>query len=286
MNNAHTHKPKSSFVSAVLAVLILSACSGAKFERSTGDDGTGAGGTPGTPPGPVCGPFGGGGGSGKSGLMGSIHYLKDNQPRYNNLYDIVRNGNLITTELFLGSLYVPTRAWESGFKTQDGTLLRKENGEVLVEYFALQLTSLLKLKTGDAEGKYQFAILADDGAVMRINTGGGDTRIIGHEGYTETRLMCANQAVNFTTASKHPVKIDYFQGPRRHIALTLLWRRWPSDNNWQDPLCNQSGNDLFFDSSVDPSRPQQAWNDLMARGWRVVAPANFELPNNITNPCP
>jgi hypothetical protein len=47
-----------------------------------------------------------------------------------------------------------------------------------------------------------------------------------------------------------------------------------------------SGNDLFWNSATLPSTPTQKYNDLVARGWKIPAAANFLLPPDVaSNPC-
>src|SRR5690606_18921964 len=79
-----------------------------------------------------------------------------------------------------------------------------------------------------------------------------------------------------------PLKLRYFQGPRHHIALQLLWRPvgGPVETH-----CGRQGNYLFFNPD-DDSAPTSTYQQLLARGWQVVPPEAFRIPDDeVTNPC-
>jgi hypothetical protein len=106
--------------------------------------------------------------------------------------------------------------------------------------------------------------------------------------YNSSRLACAVQSITFNRDSKIPLRLDYFQGPRTHIALVLLWRPVASDDpdQFTDPACGLYGNNYFFDSTQVPSVPQDPWIELLSRGWKVLGPANYLLPEQFaSNPC-
>ena len=48
-----------------------------------------------------------------------------------------------------------------------------------------------------------------------------------------------------------------------------------------------SGNSTFFDSTQTPSAPMPTYNAMLSRGWKVIAPANYLLPQATggVNPC-
>src|SRR6185437_11769064 len=107
---------------------------------------------------------------------------------------------------------------------------------------------------GDQSGRYQFAVLSDDGSIMSINEGNGFEELIDNNGDTESRLRCADRGINFDASTSLPIKLDYFQGHRYNIALMLLWREVPETScvsdrygdqddyhDLADVACNQSG---------------------------------------------
>lgn len=236
---------------------------------------------------PICDPFSGNGPiSAENGLKGSIHFLDSSQPRYESTSQIIELGNLAPNPLYLNELNVPTRAWDSGFVSNRGDEVRAGEN-LLIEWFGIRLRSNIKLKPNEIPGLYQFALLSDDGAVLKQrNADGSTTEIINNDGNHPTRLGCSNIPVDFTASSRLPIEVDYYQGPRYHISLILLWRPYPNDaTQIEDPLCGQLGNNLYFDSNVTPSRPMPAYQALLDRGWRPVAPENFYLDFTDTNQC-
>jgi hypothetical protein len=196
----------------------------------------------------------------------------------------------LPNKIFLTKLDVPTRNFNLGFPKLDGTMIKTQDNADLVEYFSLKFRTELKLGPDDEEGDYEFAFLSDDGIRMEVGEGASATTYIDSSGLQSTKMSCATGVVNLRSGSLSlnrttslPITIKYFQGPRTEIALTMLWRKAGSS---RDPLCGAMGQDKFFDYRNNPSTPQKAYNDLLARGWKVV-PANvFRLPRDeYMNPC-
>lgn len=228
------------------------------------------------------------------GLKGSLYYRPDpnlTNTSFNYIRDYLELGTKSSQELYLSQLNVPTRRFTEGFSQRDGTLIKKDNGEVLIEYFALHLESVLKLQAKDAAGKYQLALLSDDGSILKINTVAGASQItlINNDNAHSAKLGCANNLISMDEKTRLSISIDYFQGPREHIALMALWRPLPADtvDAPAESLCGRGGTSpgLFFDSNTIPSTPQQAYEDLLSHGWKPIEAGNFELPNKATNPC-
>jgi hypothetical protein len=130
-------------------------------------------------------------------------------------------------------------------------------------------------------------VLADDGAIVNVKDSTAWRALVDSDGTHATRLSVARTPIALHDGSRIPLEVRYFQGPRYHIALQLLWREWPADDQWQDPLDGAEGNYLFFNSDYRPSLPQTAYQQLLSRGWRPVPAKNFFLPDQLTtNPCP
>jgi hypothetical protein len=185
--------------------------------------------------------------------------------------------------LFFSGLNIPTRPFDSGFPLFNGNLLTNANGDTLIEDFRLDFDGFLELTPEDPEGDYEIAFLADDG--IRFQAGLEMMTVDEYASVTPTRMVCPQHTVNMMRDFVQPMHLAYFQGPRYHIALTMLWRKKDA-NTPDEPLCGASGNDLFFDSTQTPSAPQPAYNDLLSRGWNVVKPENFRLPDDeLFNPC-
>jgi hypothetical protein len=166
------------------------------------------------------------------------------------------------------------------------------NGIPLTEFFFIHFQSSLGVNAVDA-GRYQLGVLSDDGIILKINekgtTAAGDfTTLINSESHHPARMACASQAITLEAGKQVGIDLDYFQGPRRHIALVMMWRRLEANQNvaqLDGMHCGEEGNNLFFYGDGDSS-PQQAWQDLLDRGWEPIPAENFFLPDSIrVNPC-
>lgn len=232
----------------------------------------------------ICDPFGGDDNT-TGGLKGRLFYFQ--QPPANayntHLSDYFTNGIQHNVDIFMSHFNIPTKPWGSGFQTTSGETLKKLDGSILNEWFALKMQSQIQLSDADPEGAYQFAVLSDDGSILRMNSPTDTSVIVNNDGLTMTRFVYATQPITFTRSTRLPVQVEYFQGPKYHIAMILMWRPW--NGSAADPAGGQAGNDLYFNSNVTPSVPQPAYNGLLARGWKPLSPSNFVLPNNEENPC-
>lgn len=235
----------------------------------------------------VCNPFGGEAVGAHNGLRASLYHLPDHLPHYERVNDYLANGERLPATLFFDQLNVPTRPFDSGFVTTEGAVLRTPRGDTLYEWFGLRFESELRLTAGDTRGRYQLAVLADDGAIVNVKDSTAWRSLVDSDGTHATRLSVARTPIVLDAEARIPIDVRYFQGPRYHIALQLLWREWPANDQWQDPLDGAEGNYLFFNSDYQPSLPQTAYQQLLSRGWRPVPAKNFFLPDQLTvNPCP
>jgi hypothetical protein len=219
------------------------------------------------------------------GVHGQLYYLDDTQPRYSDVNDYFTYGHHISNlDLFLSQVFIPTRPFDRGFVTQGGTTIQNEQGNTLYEYFALKLRGRLVKGTLPA-GRYQVALLSDDGAVLNMDFGSGPQMVVDNNGQHPTRMGCAMSSIDLGS-TPIPYELLYNQGPRFHIALTWMIRPWPVDDNPNDVQCGQQGNAMYFDSTQDPVVPMAAYNNLLARGWMPLRADNFLLPEDkIENPC-
>lgn len=236
----------------------------------------------------VCNPLGDGTGTDArdQGLKGELFYVPPGAPTYPIASDYIANAVKIEEiELFFNQLFIPTRPFDRGFVTQGGITLAAADGTTLYEYFAIRFQSQLKLAEGQAPGLYQLAILSDDGAVMTMDSGA--LTVVDNDGWHSTRMGCATQPIQLNAGESLPFELNYFQGPRYHIAMTLMWRPWPANpGDVNDPLCGRAGNSFWFDSTQDPPAPTANYSTILSRGWQVVSPDNFKLPSTgETNPC-
>lgn len=243
-----------------------------------------------TPERTVCDPFNSGISARDRGLVGNLLYLTDDQPRYGDVKSYIDNGTPIQSTLYFDQLYVPTRAFDLGFYTQDGTLVTNANNQPIYEYFGLRLESQLTLAANEAPGWYQLSSLADDGAIISVkNPDGTLTKIVDNDGTHATRMGCASKSIYMDHSTKLPVVIEYYQGPRYHISLVVMWRPVPDGVDpalpASDAQCGQAGNGMYFDSTKVPSAPTATYYDLLTRGWKPLTNENYYFPEQASNPC-
>ena len=223
----------------------------------------------------------------EQGIKASLHYLTNGMPRMYKATDYVQFAHKSDKTIFLKDMNVPTRMFTEGFTTPNGDYLKNDAGEKLIEYFGLKMNTNLILSDNDAEGLYELALLSDDGSNLTIKSGNdplADELVIANDGDHPTKMGCAQNTVRFRKNVMIPIEVTYYQGPKYHISNVLIWRK--ATTAGADPLCNQSGNHLYFDPDKG-SVPQKAFNDLLARGWKVVQPENFRIALDKVdyNPC-
>lgn len=261
----------------VCASLLLNACTAAEF--GTYANGSSDNGALGNPPVVICDPFDQANVvSSISGLKGSIYFLKDTDARQSSSIDLINVGTKLNANLFMNDIYTPTRIFSEGFSTNSGLTLKNENGETLIEWFALNLASKIRLAPGESAGEYQLALLSDDGSTLSIqNTSGSYVPLIENENTHPTKMACATQTINMVPESRVPMNLSYFQGPRYHIALIMMWRKVNANTpeELSDVECGAMGNEYFFDPVT--RAPKTPYQNLLARGWKPLAPENFEL---------
>jgi hypothetical protein len=237
----------------------------------------------------VCNPLGGGGSSSNpsQGLQASLWYLQSDQPAYYNVGDMISNGHASSESLFFNSLFVPTRLFSAGFPLQSGGSIADDQGNELIEYFALRFETVLQLGPNDVEGDYQLGLLADDGANWSLasdNQSTDYTVMVNDDGTHPTQMGCGS-VVHMTASTKLNMRIDYYQGPRYEIALVPIWRLVNSSQPPSESLCNQNGNTLFFDPNNN-SATEAAYTKLLGEGWYPLTSANYSLQSQASyNPC-
>lgn len=255
-------------------------------------------GNPGDPGNTVCDPLSGSNPTAPDqGLYSQLYYLNEDEPPLYSAQDYVDGAHAAGLDLFFSELNVPTRMFNQGFFTQSGVPLTTPGGNTLYEYFGLHFESVIQLGPNDPAGQYQFALLSDDGSIMRINAGGGAagggpyTDFLNNDGVHPSKFKCAQSHLDFSASTRLPVELVYYQGPRYHISLMLLWRKLTpeqlqSSNPYAHAACDQSSNTAFFDPATAPPTPTAGWNQILADGWKVLGPENFKLPAAAPrNPC-
>lgn len=239
----------------------------------------------------VCDPMGGGGGgSPQQGIKAELFYRSSTQPRYYKAQDYIDFTTKAEQNLFFTEMFVPTRMFDVGFTTQTSGVLKDDAGSKLIEYFGIKMRTTIRLAPNDAEGIYEFALLSDDGSIMKIKDGNNFVKIIDNDGDHETQFGCSTQRIAMTRNTELETEILYYQGPRYHISNTLMWRKLSdAQAAGQDSACGQKGNEFWFNPNQN-SQPTANFSALFNRGWNVVSQGNFYVPKESSestqyNPC-
>jgi hypothetical protein len=212
----------------------------------------------------------------ENGLRGEVRYVYSNQ--FINVDGMVKNEyTKVPGDLYLTSLNVPTQMWDRGFSVKDGSLVRKENGEVLNEYFGLNLQGSIALGPNDPEGLYQFALISDDDAMVKfLDPKDQKEKVLLRNGGGPTKISCTSFAVELKKDRKIPISVNYVQQPRFHIAMMLMWKKVGSENPSNDPSCFiPASNEIFFDPTQKPSVPNENFRTMERNGWKVLGPDNY-----------
>lgn len=232
----------------------------------------------------VCDPLSGGeqAESGK-GLAGNIRLLTDpqNGEIRNNLNSFLNPSfsyEVPNLSLFMSKVDVPTRSFDLGFTAQDNQVLSVD-GNPLIEYFNVNLKSTIKIIDEAKTGEYELAIISDDGSRLAFKSmGQSDYTTYLESVYTHSpKMLCSisngdtSNFINFEKDKGIDISINYFQGPRYHIALQLLWRK-KDQAQTASALCN---------NKIDTSN----FGILTLEGWSIIPAEVFYLPSGVINTC-
>jgi hypothetical protein len=219
------------------------------------------------------------------GIKAELFYKNSQQPRMYKSTDYIQFAQKSEQNIFLSDMNVPTRMFTEGFANRAGQTLNDDQGQKLIEYFGLKMMTNIILSAADEEGFYEFALLSDDGTTMSLKSGSADIPdqvLIQNDGDHPTKMGCSSRTLKMRRSVMAPVEVTFYQGPRYHIAHVLIWRK--STEAGKDSLCNQLGNNLFFNPDHN-SDPMQAFKDLQSRGWKILTPDNFMMAQTDYNPC-
>lgn len=133
----------------------------------------------------------------QDGLVGNVFLLPETTLGLPDFNQLAPEGTLYTTKLD-----IPDRDFVSGFP---GITDR-------FEWFGLQYEGVVQVKT---PGSYTFGLNSDDGSKLYI----GSQLIINNDGIHDVRFKSGQV---FLEAGDHPLTVEYFQGPKRRIALQLF----------------------------------------------------------------
>jgi hypothetical protein len=112
------------------------------------------------------------------------------------------------TTILVPNLNLPMTSFEAGFPGL---------GALLFEWFAISFNGYLDVPI---TGTYAFEVCSDDGSELLIDPGTGFLTVIDNDGVHG--MACLGGSIDLT-AGLHPIRVNYFQGPRTEIGLILSW---------------------------------------------------------------
>lgn len=109
--------------------------------------------------------------------------------------------------------------FDLGFANETGETVKSDDGKTLIEYFALRFSSILRLAPTQKPALYEFAILSDDGAILKMRGSDGvyTTTVDLTTVTTTTRLGCGSTPMQLGAETEIPMTIEYYQGPHATI---------------------------------------------------------------------
>jgi hypothetical protein len=167
-------------------------------------------------PSPGCTPPPPGGGP-TPGLIGNVYTY----PNGTKVDDYINLGKKLPVLVQLSALDIPVRSWTTGFPGPHGGVL-DASGNLLIEYFALDLGGFFQAPASLPEDDYQFAMNSDDGSILYFD--GKET--VNDDGTHPMQWKCAPAALTLKHADNHKMRLKYYQGPRVEIGLQVYLRPW------------------------------------------------------------
>jgi len=131
-------------------------------------------------------------------FTGYIYYLPEGTSQLPDFSSLTSVG-----EIYTKILNIPERAFDSGFP----------NVTSRFEWFAIRYTGEIRIRESQ-EGNYSFKLTSDDGSRLIID----NKIVINNDG--QHRTSAAEGSI-YLSEGIHQVTIDYFQGPRLHVALVF-----------------------------------------------------------------
>lgn len=223
-------------------------------------------------------------GANNKGITGNIRLLNEkglsNCGARKNLYSYLDEEisyKLSDFIIFMGNINVPERPFDEGFESIDRSII-EINGERLVEWFNVNLDSKMSVSSDELAGEYELAILSDDGSILTLtNEDGQEVKYIDSPQVHAPKFLCGDDEgkqhfIDFSKGKTYKMKLNYFQGPRWHIALQMYWRKKTPDHKKKSSLCGQT----IWKQNI---------NRVTDDGWQIVPPEVFNMPENGLNIC-
>ncbi|WP_413584536.1 PA14 domain-containing protein [Bdellovibrio sp. HCB274] len=223
-----------------------------------------------------------------NGLAAKLYVRSAEMTSVSSVMDYYNKGVRMEQDLYFASINVPTRVFTKGFTTEGGSTLSDSAGNKLIEHFAVEYNSILKLSDTDKEGEYELGLISDDGARVFFKENEQWKELINNDGNHASRFGCSYRTLSMKKDTEVPIKVLYYQGPRYHISNVLMWKHHKDVKSFQKSIrdnwvCGKSGNELFYKSKTEKPTGVTKW--LQSTGWNTIANANYKMPEHKPNPC-
>ncbi|HXH32736.1 MAG TPA: hypothetical protein VNJ01_18195 [Bacteriovoracaceae bacterium] len=190
--------------------------------------------------------------SSNSGLHAKIY---EGQAQWYQLDRYFTEGVERTEDIYFSNFNVPSRSFSQGFGT-DGEYLKDRNGERLVEWFAIRARGFISLPASESDGSYHLVTISDDGIKVTVD----GTVVISNPGAHAPTIDCGQTLTVLTKATKKTFELQYFQGPREHIALMTFIKKVDDASTFQRAS--------YCSTTNGPSA-------LLDDGYKVISPDYF-----------
>lgn len=220
------------------------------------------------------------------GLVGNVRILKTSHAKSEKKNDLLSYlspefSELLPHVIYMDQVDVAPRHFEMGFSTKNGDYIRNAKNEKIVEWFNVNLETVLKIQLPQEEGFYEFVALSDDGIILNIedlNEGVIYKNFLYAPNTQAPKVICYNgpekekrSLIYLKNGQDYKLGINYFQGPRTEIALMLFWKKIE--------------NPLKYKRSKYCMSTQRDYNVLIKDGFVIVPQKFFHLPAGKVNHC-
>jgi hypothetical protein len=202
----------------------------------------------------------------KSGLKAGLYALKTkyiNRSNRRSIRSLLNLRKLISIDYFTAEeVNTPNRNYAQGVVGREAEyIIDPRSGNELLENYIIKYQGQIVVNDKRDEGKYEFALLSDDGVILKLD----NKRIIQTNKVHAVRFSKGRKKINMKI--NKPVNLDlyYYQGPKNHVANVLLWRK--VDNKRYHRTCSKER----YTTNLD---------QLKLAGWKVVGKENFRQKNN------
>lgn len=192
--------------------------------------------------------------------LGLIGHIYEGKSQWNNIETYFIEGYRHPEEVYFSNFNIPKRSFNSGFG-QANQFLKDSKGEKLIEWFAIKVTGHIALPENEESGFYHITSTSDDGIQILVN----GKKIINNPNTHAVTIDCASELIYLEKSKELPFELNYFQGPRYHIALQVLIKKVDNPEAFKkSSLCRKEASNH---------------TGLVKEGYKIITPPWFTLPN-------